>query len=158
MAGGRERDFTLRGTGFPPRIAHKNFQFLRGPIRGNDEVRSGALDSRLESPTKIFNFCGARYAGMTRVLKFQESVYKKHRRGEYAGVSFCALTQKLVFLSGLFPYGWDVGIIRQAGCILVHITNLRCCGGRPDFIQVLPIYSCRRSCQTTAIRKGVGEH
>ena len=28
---------SLRGTGFPPRITHKNFQFLQGPIRGNDE-------------------------------------------------------------------------------------------------------------------------
>ena len=40
----------LRGNGFPPRITHKNFQFLRGPIRGNDEV----------------GVCGARYAGMTK--------------------------------------------------------------------------------------------
>ena len=38
----RERRSEEWGTGFPPGITHKNFKFLRGPIRGNDvgcEVR-----------------------------------------------------------------------------------------------------------------------
>ena len=61
-------------------------------LRGNDGVRvcpCGALDSRLESPTKIFNFCGARYAGMTRGVRFgaryagmtRESVHRGPIRG-----------------------------------------------------------------------------